>query len=176
MFPTRSRLGFSLWGGNLPYPKGKYTGANHPSYGKRYVCASKVNPQLAELTPEQVAWVAGIIEGEGSFIAEKRRNGRYATRVYASARIQVQMTDEDVIIRLQELMGGTVHSYPDKRPQCKDQFRWTFRGYENVVAALELLRPWMFSRRTEQMDRMMATVDEVRSEVAAHGPAQDEAT
>lgn len=147
-------------------------GPEHPNYGRRYVTRGEVNPRVLALTPEQVAWIAGIIEGEGSFIAEKRRSGQYATRVYASARIQVQMTDLDVIERLQELTGGVIHTYADKRPNCKDQHRWTFRGYENVVALTELIRPWMFSRRTRQMDRMLATVNEVRSEVCPDSQSQ----
>lgn len=156
----------------MSYPKGMYMGTDSPNYGKRYLAKGKIHPELRTLRPEQVAWIAGIIEGEGSFIAERRRSGRYATRIYASARIQVQMTDLDVIEKLRTLAGGTINTYVDKRPQCKDQYRWTFRGYENVVLMTDLLRPWMFSRRTGQMDRMLEIVNEVRAGVCQDSPLQ----
>lgn len=149
----------------MGFPKGMYRGKDSPNYGKRYVTRSEVNPELKKISPEQVAWVAGIIEGEGSFIVEKRRSGAYATRVYASARIQANMTDQDVIERLAELMGGKINLERQKDPNRKDQWRWTLRGYETVRTACTLLRPWMFERRIRQMDHMFAVVDAVREEV-----------
>jgi len=146
-------------------PRGIYRGKNNSNYGKRYIQRSKIYPELEKLTSEQVAWIAGIIEGEGSFIAEKRRNGEFATRVYASARITVNMTDRDVIEKLAELAGGRVNLERQKAPNRKDQWKWTFRGYENVIILTDLLRPWMFERRTGQLDHMLVVVNEVRQEV-----------
>lgn len=152
----------------MPPKKGSVTKDANPNYGNRYVRPGKIPPQLYVITPEQVAWVAGIIEGEGSFIVERRRNGQYATRVYASGRITVNMTDLDVIQRLQVLMGGTINHEPQKAENRKDQWRWTFRGYDALILAAQLIRPWMCERRTTQMDRMFSVVDEVRNDVWAH--------
>lgn len=149
----------------MPYAKGQYDGKDHPNKGKRYVNKRPLNDQLYRITAEQIAWVAGIIEGEGSFIVEKRRIGKYATRLYVSGRITVNMTDQDVIERLAELCGGNVTYEPQKAPNRKDQWRWTFRQYENLKVLCDLLRPWMAVRRTAQMDHMFEVVDEAREEV-----------
>lgn len=54
--------------------------------------------ELRQMTETELAWVAGLIEGEGTFFCTKRRERRYPV-------IAVGMTDEDVIQKLYLLVG-----------------------------------------------------------------------
>lgn len=66
-------------------------------------------PQLIEMTPEQAAWVAGLLEGEGSFVS-----GRCVG-------ITVTMTDLDVLQRLQAATGvGIINALKRRKPNHKD--------------------------------------------------------
>jgi len=69
-----------------------------------------------DIPPLEVAWLAGILEGEGSFISK------------GQARIQVAMTDQDIITRLAELTGvGRVYAVRRQKPHHKDSWLWTVR-------------------------------------------------
>lgn len=50
------------------------------------------------MTPEEVAWVAGLLEGEGYFSISSAR--------HRQARVVCSMTDEDVVRKLHVLAGG----------------------------------------------------------------------
>jgi hypothetical protein len=59
------------------------------------------------LERKDIAWLAGLLEGEGSFICVKSSPTRPGN--YAAIRITVQMTDEDVIQRAAQIMGTKVY-------------------------------------------------------------------
>jgi hypothetical protein len=83
-----------------------------------------------------LAWLAGIIEGEGYIGFEK--NGY---------RLQLDMTDEDVVLRAYELMGvGTFRVKPTPENR-KTIFRWSVRKKEDVVYILYNIQPFMGNRR-----------------------------
>ncbi len=133
----------------------------HFNYGRRYVNHRPPPPELSVITPEQVAWVAGMIEGEGSFIIDRREGGR---RTYASPRIQVSMTDRDVIERLRDLCGGRVAFEPQHgKMNRQDQWRWSLQGYDAVAALGPLILPWLGERRAVRYQEVMAIVEEVRA-------------
>lgn len=91
-------------------------------------------------TRENLAWLAGLLEGEGSFILQ---NGRTPV-------VQVSMTDEDVVLRAQKVagMGGVSGPYDygvGKKPQ------WVFKvaNQPHAYALMAALYPWMASRRQQ---------------------------
>jgi len=54
------------------------------------------------MTSEQVAWLDGILEGEGSFIVKGHR----------AVTVQVVMTDRDIIDRLVQVTGvGRINGF-----------------------------------------------------------------
>jgi hypothetical protein len=57
------------------------------------------------LTIKDIAWVAGLIEGEGCFTFNK-----------GTPRLAIDMTDKDVLDKLASFIGGTVNGpYPRKK-------------------------------------------------------------
>lgn len=99
---------------------------------------------------EQLAWVAGLLEGEGCF-TQKTTKGS----IRGSIAIACQMTDEDVLRRLHQYVGAGSLSGPyDNGPKCKP--RWCFRiSGESAYLLMKQLRPWMLSRRAEKIDSLI---------------------
>lgn len=80
---------------------------------------------MRELTPEQTAWIAGILEGEGCISPGTAHVGRPAGDRWT---IQVVMSDEDIIYRLHSLLGvGKVVGpfQPNNNPKWKPVWRLT---------------------------------------------------
>ena len=97
----------------------------------------------------ELAWVAGLLEGEGSFMTKTGGN---------SPKIQCTMTDLDVLERLQILMGGRIHPVKTRMAHWKDAYMWTLNG-QPAADAMKALYPWMASRRRETIDRVLAKWD-----------------
>ncbi len=100
-----------------------------------------------------VAWAAGLFEGEGSaFIGSGQRQPCVA----------LAMTDEDVVARFASIMGvGNVRSY--HRPPNKRYWQWTAQSRNDVIAALEALLPHLGARRTRAALTVLARAAEMRS-------------
>ena len=98
---------------------------------------------------KHIAWVAGLLEGEGSFFANS--NG-------LSPRISCEMTDEDTIEKLREYCGGTVIK-PAIRNGWKQSWVWRLGG-EEAYLLMMLILPYMSKRRTEKIETLMANYNE----------------
>jgi hypothetical protein len=93
---------------------------------------------------EQLAWAAGLFEGEGWFTLSNS---------YPVAAIR--STDMDVILRFRDIMGhGNVREV-NKGPGKKKQWHWQTSGYERVGRFGELIGPWLGERRRKQFERVM---------------------
>lgn len=95
----------------------------------------------------EIAWAAGLIEGEGCF-----------TKHSGHPYLLVDMTDKDVILKLQTVFPtGTVRGpYTHKsKPQHKP--RWRFDAFgTKAVPIMKVLRPYMGERRGIKMDELLA--------------------
>lgn len=94
-----------------------------------------------------IAWAAGIIEGEGTFGIAKDRT-KFVT---------VRMTDEDIILRLQEIFGGNVtgpYSFSSSADH-KPLYRWSVSQREKVVEVLEAILPYMGIRRSNKINELL---------------------
>lgn len=107
----------------------------------RVSCPTAANPD--------VHWLAGLLEGEGSFILTKNRS------TYRYARIVVSMVDEDVIQRVADLWETKLSFVKPSRPGHQSQFRAGISG-QRAVEWMRLLRPLMGVRRQGQIDRVLA--------------------
>lgn len=104
------------------------------------------------------AWVAGIVEGEGTLILS---NGK--------ARIAVSMTDEDVIRALHQKTGvGNVHGpYKGGGSEGKDYWKqtwtWVVGKRDHVRVVLSSILPFLYERRTIQAMTLLDVMDELDS-------------
>jgi hypothetical protein len=90
---------------------------------------------------EELAWAAGLFEGEGCFSA----GSPYGQKA------QLAMTDEDVVRRFHRVVGfGNVHEYTQKVPDRKPMFWWRAHSFENFQALVAMLWPWLGERRRER--------------------------
>jgi hypothetical protein len=98
-------------------------------------CARPARPPRVMSDPE-VAWVAGILEGEGSF--SKTR-----------ARIHVTMTDRDVVEKLHNTtgIGSVFYDRPGQLPHHKPYSTWYVTRSAHVVQLAVLVIPWLGIRR-----------------------------
>jgi hypothetical protein len=99
------------------------------------------------ITDLQVAWLAGLLEGEGSFMICDR------TRSVSSPKIVVSMTDRDVIEHVANLFGRAVYTMPT-RQGYKQQWRVQVDGFA-AASWMARLRSFMGDRRTAKIDEVL---------------------
>ncbi len=101
--------------------------------------------------PQDIIWLAGLLEGEGSFFLERvHGNARYAV-------IEVTMTDEDVIQRAAGIMGvkpAFRHAPAKVKAGHKPTWRARLRGKKAEALMRELL-PQMGSRRSAKIEELL---------------------
>ena len=104
-----------------------------------------------ELSIENVAWFAGLFEGEGcispDYQKDKRNtSGQPTPRYY----ITITMTDKDVITRLKDLFGGRIYDRPPQKEGWKHQYRWFLYEKEKVRTLLAASLPYFGDRRAHR--------------------------
>lgn len=105
------------------------------------------------------AWVAGILEGEGSFVVQLRKKAGHLDSFVASVR--VSMTDKDIVDRVAALVGRPelVRPEPARSPTRKPMWRLQLTKQDEVYSLLTDIRPWMGTRRTERIDQLLAHLE-----------------
>jgi hypothetical protein len=99
----------------------------------------------------ELHWLAGLLEGEGSFMAGPPSNPRMPV-------ISVHMTDEDVMARLGRIFARKVYMVMPRNPRWRTTYQVRVQG-GNAVRWMTLLRPLMGARRQAQIDRAIASYD-----------------
>lgn len=101
----------------------------------------------------ELAWVAGLLEGEATFAKEVSKRG------YACISVIVSSVDEDVLLRLQRFVpAGVIRGPLEHSPNSigKQPFwTWRLRRRDAVVNLLERIRPRMGERRRQQIDALL---------------------
>lgn len=133
----------------------KYQRTKCPQCGGRMNIRAKLcgacrwGPPVAvrQMSAEEAAWLAGILEGEGSFISTS----------YCS--LQVTMTDRDIIARLVAITGvGRVHERRSQKPHHKPSQLWVVARHEQIRQLIEAVLPWLGERRSEAALRLLKKV------------------
>lgn len=101
-----------------------------------------------------MAWLAGLLEGEGSFYMLTSHVGG---KPYRYPKIVVNMTDQDVIEHVARILGGSVYTMPKakKFPDRKQQWRAQASG-SNAATWMRRLRPMMSARRQAKIEEILA--------------------
>lgn len=97
------------------------------------------------MTPVDIAWVAGLIEGEGCINPARLTN---------NVVVSVNMTDYDTVYRLAVTTGmGRLQWRPRSREGWKDQLVWNVGKRGDVARLLLAIAPLMSARRSEAIAR-----------------------
>ena len=97
------------------------------------------NRVIPKMTNVEIAWLAGLLEGEGCFSTPKRRSGF----------VKLGMTDKDTVVRASKLMNGKVSkSKTDHRGGRKPEYICHVHGMR-ARQVMELILPYMGKRRAK---------------------------
>lgn len=112
-------------------------------------------------TRERIAWVAGLLEGEGTFQFYDRKvkteGKEYPCR---GLTISCTMTDKDVLVRLQRWSGcGLIYATRkhEKFDRVKPQFMWTAQGSKEAYALMIAIFPFMGKRRQAKIKEVLTS-------------------
>ncbi len=109
-------------------------------------------------TPEEIAWAAGVIEGDGYIYAGTEDRGWSTGRRHLTYIVSVAMTDLDIVERLKRVFGrGTLNGpylYKSSLGN-KPMYRWRVGAKRDVCHVIELIRPWLGLRRGERADEVL---------------------
>jgi hypothetical protein len=104
--------------------------------------------------PITTAWLAGLLEGEGYFGLYRHKD-----RTRQHPVVRVSMTDEDIIKRAAEAMGGAtihrIHSPRFRENGWKPQYSATVYG-KKAIAVIDSIYPHLGERRRATIDKVMA--------------------
>lgn len=84
-----------------------------------------------EHTIEQIAYLAGIIDGEGCFYIGRVKQGRYGNGFQWHSLLKVTSCDESLIIWLEETFGGSKESryrWTSKKKFTRPVYNWQATG------------------------------------------------
>lgn len=109
---------------------------------------------LREASVEELAWAAGLFEGEGCVSSYTRKDSDPEKRV--GARCSVAMKDADIIVRFGFIIGrGRI--YPMRRPDGRaDLVSWQSVGFEDTQATIAALWKWLGPRRRTRAREVLA--------------------
>ena len=120
-----------------------------------------------EPTESDVAWAAGLFEGEGCFNAY-RRQSKWGVQV------RLAMADRDVVERFAQIVGvGGVHPVSRaKQEHWKPLFEWYIQSGPGVIRVIDMLSPWFGTRRSERARevRAVATTIQPQGSLRTHCP------
>lgn len=98
-----------------------------------------------------IAWFAGLFEGEGCIYTPKGRHG---------VAIAIKMTDRDVIKRVHSMFpNGNFHEVPQKQAHHKMQYEWRTGKSKEIVRILNLILPHLGERRTAKALELIAYIE-----------------
>lgn len=110
------------------------------------------------MTDTDLAYLAGIIDGEGTVV-----HGAGVTRMTA---LRVAMTDKVVIDWLQSTFGGTIYTKP-KSPRGKAYYEWTLQGQDRLLDLIPQIIPYALCKRP-QLERMIDLLTHLRTKPSGY--------
>lgn len=104
-----------------------------------------------EVSDQDLHWLAGLLEGEGSFFPGPPSAPRRPV-------LQVSMTDEDIVARAGAMFGRKISRWQSPNRQWQPTYFLRVTGAK-AVAWMTALRPLVGSRRRMQIDRALASYE-----------------
>lgn len=103
---------------------------------------------LLRMRRVDLAWLAGLWEGEGTFMPGPPSRSHKPV-------IRLHMTDRDVVEHAANLMVASITTIKRRYFHYKTSYLISLRS-ARAVAWMTKLRPWMGKRRQKQIDRALA--------------------
>lgn len=101
---------------------------------------------IADADRDDVIWLAGLLEGEGTFDLHR---GRYP-------RVRVGMTDRDVVGRAATLFGSSIRLTLKTAPH-KPTWHAEIQG-EKAAQVMRAVLPFMGARRSAKIAEILSTI------------------
>jgi len=111
----------------------------------------------------EIAWAAGLFEGEGS-VSLHTRNGKVE-----GLSVDINMTDEDVLLKFKKIIGYGVINGPYQRGKNKPHWQVRVHAYEDALRVINMLYPYMGSRRMSRMDEVRKLAAEAKENLQPRG-------
>lgn len=100
---------------------------------------------------EEIAWAAGLFEGEGCFTAQKSYGGR------KQARCILAMIDSETVYRFHEIVEvGTICTLKREKYGQRDLTQWAACGTEKFKYIFEMFKPYLSARRTARANEILS--------------------
>lgn len=128
---------------------------------------------MLDLTEPQIAWIAGLLEGEGSFGIDRRSAKRYEnSKAPPSPFIKIAMVDEDVIARISTLLDKPYYLPSRLTVRGKQVYQLHIGEKKKVLWVLQRIRPYMGIRRGEMIDECISLLHEWEKWVEGGGRSE----
>lgn len=119
--------------------------------------------QTTTSTSVDIAWAAGLLEGEGCFSIFNRKSAKWD---HKSVAIHCEMTDEDTIMKLYKIFDvGSVNHRPniskriDQRSR-KPSWIWSVQNHEGIEMVLVLIYPFLSERRSKKAKELLEYIEQ----------------
>jgi hypothetical protein len=99
------------------------------------------------ITVNEIAWTAGIFEGEGTVVARPR---------YKGIQVQVTQVDKWLPLKLQKLFGGTLWERKSKNEKHRNCWFWSIYG-SRAVGFLLTIYTFLSPRRRATIQYAITT-------------------
>lgn len=131
---------------------------SRPTLNKGNTVRDKV---VCYATPmNHIAWAAGLLEGEGSFLVRG-----------STPCVRVTSTDLDVLERLQQIFGGNIWQVTKRKAHWKDCWVWDVSG-ELSIKCIKRVQPYLLKRRGLQAKEVLDRWQEISAERAEKAKAR----
>jgi hypothetical protein len=106
-------------------------------------------------TVEEIAWAAGLFEGEGCIYMVQQK-----AKVLRSIRLSVLMTDRDIVQRFRDVVdcGSVSGERRFGREHHKPTYVWLICNRRDVERILLDFLPWLGERRTAKANEALAEI------------------
>jgi len=100
-----------------------------------------------------VAWAAGILEGEGCFSI-------YISKTRKKLMIRCKMTDEDIILRLKDVFSlGAIYVIHPKNTKHRISWEWHVGKHSSMEEVINKVLPYLGKRRSSKAKELLAYID-----------------
>lgn len=116
-------------------------------------------------TEVEIAWAAGLFEGEGCFTGTTRRHwilNKAFEAEYFQVQMSLSMTDEDIVRRFHSIVdcGGVI--VRNFEGNLKRQWMWQGQAVADVERLYLQFKPWLGVRRLDRIEELFQKANEIR--------------